>query len=188
MTRKLFSWLVLLMFLACTVRVVGAREDGPWAIPLSDQHGVRFTLGSLRGSPALVTFVATRCTDACPIATVLFSRLNDRLHRSRIRATLIEVTLDPEHDTPFVMQQYAYSSGAGSADWRLASGPPSNVRALMRSFGVTAVKGRDGVPDVHSSFVYVLDKKGRLTRTFLLSTNFVDEALRGLEAVVAERK
>jgi len=188
MTRTLFSWLVLLMFLACTVRVVGAREEGPWAIPLSDQHGVRFTLGSLRGSPALVTFVATRCTDACPIATALFSKLKDRLHQRGVHATLVEVTLDPEHDTPFVMQRYASSFGANSADWRLASGSQAAVRSLMRAFHVTAVKDGRGIPEVHSSFVYVFDKQGKLSRTMLLSTNFVDEAMRALATAVAERE
>jgi protein SCO1/2 len=177
-----------LIFLACSARVLDAREEGPRAIPLVDQYGVRFRLTDLRGSPVLVTFVATRCTDACPITTVMFSRLEERLHGARVAATLVEVTLDPAYDTPFVMQQYANKFGARSADWRLASGKPADVRALMRAFGVTAVKGRDGVPDVHSSFVYVLDAKGRQSRALLLSTNLVDEALRALKPDVAYRK
>jgi len=183
-----FLALVLLMVLACSARVLDAREEDPRAIPLVDQHGVRFTLGDLRGLPVLVTFVATRCTDACPIATAMFSRLDERLHRARVAATLVEVTLDPAYDTPFVMQQYARTSFAGASDWRLASGTPANVRSLMRALHVTATRGRDGIPDVHSSFVYVLDSQGKQSRMLLLSTNLVDEALRALKSDVAYRK
>jgi cytochrome oxidase Cu insertion factor (SCO1/SenC/PrrC family) len=169
---------ILLTFLACSVRVLDAREDDPRAIPLVDQHGMRFRLKDLRGSPVLVTFVATRCSDACPIATAMYSRLNERLHRARVAATLVEVTLDPAYDTPFVMQHYAHTYGAGNATWRLASGTPSDVRALMRAFGVTAEKNASGVPDLHSSFVYFLDARGKMSRTLMLSTNLVDDALR----------
>jgi cytochrome oxidase Cu insertion factor (SCO1/SenC/PrrC family) len=176
------------MVLACSARVLDAREEDPRTIPLVDQHGVRFTLGDLHGLPVLVTFVATRCTDACPIATAMFSRLDERLHRKRVAATLVEVTLDPAYDTPFVMQQYASTYFAGASDWRLASGTPANVHALMRAFHVTAVKGRDGIPDVHSSFVYIFDSQGKQSRTLLLSTNLVDDALRALKPAVAYRK
>jgi len=172
---------IILIFLACSVRVLDAREEDPRTIPLVDQHGVHFTLGDLRGLPVLVTFVATRCTDACPISTAMFSRLDDRLHRARVAATLVELTLDPAYDTPFVMQQYARTYSAGASDWRLASGTPTNVRALMRAFHVIAAKGRDGVPDVHSSFVYFFDSQGKQSRTLLLSTNLVDEALHALK-------
>ena len=180
--------LTLLAILACSARVLGAREEDPRAIPLVDQHGVRFKLNDLRGSPVLVTFVATRCSDACPIATAMYSRLNERLRHARVTATLVEVTLDPLYDTPFVMQQYANTYSAGSGSWRLASGSPADVRALMRAFGVSAVKGPDGVPDVHSSFVYFLDARGKRSRTLLLSTNLVDDALRALRPAVASRR
>jgi protein SCO1/2 len=185
--KRALSLAFAFLFLACSVRVLDAREGGPRAIPLVDQHGVRFTLNELRGLPVLVTFVATRCTDACPIATAMFSRLDEGLRRARVAATLVEVTLDPEYDTPFVMHQYANAARAGDSGWRLASGTPADVRSLMRAFHVTATRGRDGVPDVHSSFVYLLDPQGKQTRTLLLSTSLVDEALRALKPALAAR-
>jgi cytochrome oxidase Cu insertion factor (SCO1/SenC/PrrC family) len=176
------------MLLACAAPALGARESDPRALSFVDQRGARFTLGALRGRPSLVTFVATRCSDTCPIATALFSRLRDRLRREHIDATLVELTLDPEYDTPFVMQRYAraYSDGA-VADWRFASGAPADVHALMRSFGITAQRGVRGIPDVHSSFVYVLDDRARLTRTLPLSTNLVNEAVRVLRPAEVAR-
>jgi cytochrome oxidase Cu insertion factor (SCO1/SenC/PrrC family) len=180
---------ILLMVLACAAPALGARESDPRALPLVDQRGARFTLGALHGRPSLVTFVATRCSDACPIATALFSRLRDRLHRANIAATLVEITLDPDHDTPFVMQRYAQSYGAGTThDWRFASGAVTDVVALQRALGVTVHRGRDGVPDVHSGLVYVLDSQGRLSHTLPLSTALVEEAMRALRLEAARRQ
>lgn len=175
---------ILLMLLACAAPALGARENDSQSLSFVDQRGARFTLGALHGRPSLVTFVATRCSDACPIATALFSRLRDRLRHDRIGVTLVEFTLDPEYDTPFVMQRYARTYGAGTlGDWKFASGTPADVSALMHAFGVTVWRGSGGVPDVHSGFVYILNEQGHLAHTLPLSTNLVSEALHALRPV-----
>jgi len=126
--------------------------------------------------------VATRCADACPIANAAFARLAQRLHGDGLHARLLTVTLDPAYDSPFVMARLAQGFGADASVWRLASGSPRDVRALMAALGVVAEPDRNGVPDEHTSFVYVLDSRGRLARTLLLSTNLVDEAVHLLRA------
>ena len=166
----------LLIVLACCGLPLAARADDARAIPLVDQTGHAFRISDLRGRPTLLTFVATRCTDACPIANVAFDRLRARLRHDRIRARLLTVTLDPDYDTPFVMSKLARSLEADPSDWIFASGSPDRVRRLMRSLGVVAENGRTGVPDVHSTFVFVLDRRARLSRSLLLSTNLVAEA------------
>jgi hypothetical protein len=49
----------------------------------------------------------------------------------------------------------------------------------MSAFGVVAQQGRDGYADVHSTFVYFIDKGGNLRKTDLastaLATQIVDE-------------
>jgi cytochrome oxidase Cu insertion factor (SCO1/SenC/PrrC family) len=148
--------------------------------PLVDQLGAHFRIADLRGKPVAVTFVASRCTDACPIANAQFARLQERLAHGHIAATLLTVTLDPAYDTPFVMAAQAHQYGADGRVWRLASGAPSDVRAVMRGFNVTAAASGKGVPEVHSSFVYILSAQGKLARTLLLSTNLPDEATAAL--------
>jgi cytochrome oxidase Cu insertion factor (SCO1/SenC/PrrC family) len=165
----------LFLVLACAGLPLGARADDPRAIPLVDQTGATFRLSDLGGRPALVTFVATRCSDACPLANAAFAKLRVRLDRDRVAARLVTITLDPAYDTPF-----ARGFHADARDWIFASGSPENVSRLMRSLGVVAVKGRSGVPDQHSSFVYVLDRSTRLSRTLLLSTDMAEDAERAL--------
>ena len=170
----------LLIVLWCSGSPLAAPADDVRAIPLVDQSGAVFRILDLRGRPALLTFVATRCTDACPIANVAFDRLRSRLQHDRIDARLVTITLDPAYDTPFVMSRLAHSLRADTQDWVFASGRPADVERLMRSLGVLAVTGKSGIPDQHSTFVYVLDHRARLTRSLLLSTDIgqqVEQAL-----------
>lgn len=149
--------------------------SNPTRIPLVDQTGTNFRIADLSGSPVVVTFVATRCSDACPIANAVFSRLQSRLAHDRRRAMLLTVTLDPAFDSPFVMARSSHQYDADPSRWRFASGDQGDVRTLMKAYGVTAIPDKHGIPESHSSFVYVLDGKGHLAKTLLLSSNLVDE-------------
>ena len=163
-------------------RSAPAPAQDPRTLVLIDQHGKHFRIADLAGRPIALTFVATRCSDACPIASAMFSRLQARLHRDRVKATLLTVTLDPSFDSPFVMARYSREWDADARTWRFVSGDPKAIVAMMRALGVVAVKGKDGIPDEHSSFVYVLDGHGRLSKSFLLSTNSVEDVARELRS------
>lgn len=148
-----------------------ARASDVRDAALVDQFGARFTLRDLAGAPSAIAFVASRCGDACPIVDAEFSLLHARLRREGRPARLVTITLDPTYDTPFVFAKLARANRAPSdGTWRFASGSPEIVRRVMRSFGVTTHSGPGGVPDVHDTFVYVLDRNARLATTFLLST------------------
>jgi len=126
--------------------------------------------------------VASRCTDACPIANAMFLATYRRLHRDRVPGRLLTITLDPRYDTPAVMARVARRFGVPRDDWRFASGKVSDVLALMRSLGVDARPGSSGFPEEHSSFVYILDKDVRLKQRLLLSTDLPNEVESALRA------
>ena len=147
-----------------------ATPGDPRYIALVDQSGRAFRLIDLSGRPTAVTFVAARCTDACPIANALFARASKRLRADHANTRLVTITLDPAHDTPAVMRHLARSFGADRDAWRFASGAPADVYRLMRSFGVVEEIDAHGIPEEHTSFVYLIDRDVRLKRTIPLST------------------
>lgn len=95
------------------------------------------------------------------------------------------ITLDPAYDTPYVFAAAARRLAANPRSWTFASGTPADVRAIMASLGVTATPDKHGVPELHSSFVYIFDIRSRLAATVLLSTNLDDDVLRALATVPA---
>jgi protein SCO1/2 len=159
----------------------------PGSLPLIDQNGTTFTLNGLRGTPVAVTFIATRCTDACPIVDGLFSKLSLELAQKHVATKLVTITLDPDFDRPIVMRRTAEQFSADPQRWRFASGRPRDVRAIMHAFGVTTELDEHGIPDVHSTFVYVFDGRGRLVRTLPVSTNLPDEVLGLVQSHVVAR-
>ena len=166
-----------------------AMHVDPRDIPLVDDRGEATRLADYAGEPLIVTFVASRCTDVCPIANGEFARVRAQLRRDHIAARLLTISLDPAYDTPFVLARIGHEFSLGAdRSWRFATGRQHDVATLMHAFGVVARKNRDGVPDVHGSLVYVLDPLGRLATTLPLSTNLDREvvtALRHLPAATA---
>jgi protein SCO1 len=138
-------------------------------LPLVDQNGTRFALDDLRGRPTVVSFIATRCTDTCPLTDAVF----EKLARDGGTERLVTITLDPAYDTPFVMARHARELGAPAARWRVASGNPRDVAKILSAFGVALEYDKDGIPDAHSSLIYVFDAAGKLKKTLPLSTHSV---------------
>jgi protein SCO1 len=151
-----------------------AAEAAPLP-PLADQTGRAFTLASLRGAPAIVTFVSAHCTDACPLIDAQFAAAARELRRRGSPAHLVTITLDPEHDSPSLMRAMAREFGADPRTWLVADGAPANVNAIARAFGVVAIAGKSGYRERHTTYVYVLDASGRLAKTMLASTDLAED-------------
>lgn len=183
---SLLALAVLIAFSAIPSRPVVAALPAVATIPLVDQTGRSFSLASLGGRTIVVTFVASRCSDACPIANAEFSRLRARLDRESSRAILLTITLDPSYDTPFVFSKTAHAYGArDDGSWRFASGKPSDITTLLAHFSITPRRDRRGIPNVHETFVYVLDDRMKIAKTLLLSTTLAataDEAVREVDS------
>jgi protein SCO1 len=158
----------------------GPQATAPPAQPagmlpaLVDQNGRSFTLASLRGEPAIVTFVSAHCTDACPLINAQFAAAARELKRRGSNAHLVTITLDPEHDPPSLMRAIARRFDADPRTWLVASGTPANVNAVVNAFGVEAIVGKSGYREQHTTFVYELDAYGTLVKTTMASSDLAD--------------
>jgi protein SCO1/2 len=153
--------IVFTVVVLCIASGRGARAQPPADTVLVDQRGTNFTLHELRGKPVVLTFVATRCTDACPIAEAVFAQLV----RRGVRAQLVTISLDPAYDTPFVISRFARILGAASPQWRIATGVPKAIDKVLAGFGVTRL-----ARDEHSALVYCIDDRGEVAKVLPLST------------------
>ena len=136
---------------------------GPFA--LQDGDGKTISDQTLRGRPFLVYFGYTHCPDVCPTELARISDVLTEMGSQSIPALFI--TVDPERDTPKVMQDYV--SGFNSRIIGL-SGSPEAVAAAEKAYRVFARKGQalaDGDYSMdHSSIVYLMDKTGAFLEAF----------------------
>lgn len=130
---------------------------GPFALQEGDGRTVSDE--TLRGKPFLVYFGYTHCPDVCPTELARIAEVFGKMGDKAIPALFI--TVDPERDTPKVMQDYASSFGPAIVG---LSGSPQAVGATMKAFRVFSRKGpiqSDGAYSMdHSSVVYLMNKNG----------------------------
>jgi protein SCO1 len=135
------------------------------AFALQDGDGKTVSDQTLKGRPFLVYFGYTHCPDVCPTELARISDILGKMGDQPI-PTLF-VTVDPERDTPKVMQDYVSSFNPAIIG---LSGSPEAVQAVEKTFRVYARKGEkqpDGDYSMdHSSIVYLMDKNGAFVEAF----------------------
>lgn len=159
-------------------------DDGPMplhggqVLPRTEvllEDGTTTVVGEGQGRPTLLTFLYTRCPlpEFCP-ATV--ARLQALQAAAGPPIRLLAVTLDPEHDTPEVLAEFAKASDANPEIWRF--GRVEDLPSLALYAGLTVT--RDSGQIAHTLRVLKLDADGRLVERFDDLEFSTEQALSGL--------
>ena len=151
-TRR--SWLRRSL-LAPLASVAGAATAGPNPAPASpsprdrirarhlpnltlrthDDRTVRFYDDLIRDKVVLINFMYAECDGICPGMTANLVKVQKRLGARVGRDIFMySVTLEPAHDTPRVLDEYARAHGAGPG-WTFLTGRPADIERLRRSLG-----------------------------------------------------
>ncbi len=128
---------------------------------LDGSNGAPLKLSHYRGKVVVLAFGFTSCADVCPITLSTLSQARKRLGRSADEVQVVYVTVDPERDTAVRMRTYlaafdpAFIGGTGTAE---------RLSAVRKEYGIAASRKTysSGYSYAHSSFTYLIDRKGRL--------------------------
>ena len=85
------------------------------------------------GRPVVLNFIFTTCTTICPVMSRVFAQLQDKLGQERDRVHMVSISIDPEHDTPSRLRDYAAKFHAGP-EWRHYTGTTQASVAVQRAF------------------------------------------------------
>ena len=86
------------------------------------------------GRPLMLQFVFTTCPTICPLLTGIAARVREDLGKDKAMILAISITIDPEHDTPSVLREYAAIFDA-DPDWLFLTGRLEDIVAVQRAFG-----------------------------------------------------
>jgi protein SCO1/2 len=141
----------------------GAPLGGSFS--LVDQRGAPVTEAIFRGKPSAVFFGFTHCPDVCPTTLMETAGWIEALGPDADRMRFVFVTVDPERDTPEVMNEYVSAFSEAIIG---VTGEPDAVHAMVKDFKVYSRKapldGGDYTMD-HLASVLLLDEAGRLVGT-----------------------
>lgn len=137
------------------------------AFALTDQRGQAFTRETLAGKVWVAAFMFTRCPTVCPRITRRMAELQQRAKERALPIHLVSFSVDPEHDTPPVLTEYAKRYGADVATWSFVTGNYSVIsETAVRGFKM-ALEGRAdaSAPDfgiLHGSHLVLVDGAGTM--------------------------
>jgi len=145
------------------IPVLGQLPD----FALIDQNGENFGTKELTGKVWVANFIFTRCTSTCPLQTNELTRIQRKLKKGPdwddIR--LVSISVDPEHDTPEVLDLYAQRAKADSTNWRFLTGGRGAIWQLCKQ-GFKLPVNQDsrnvGMPIFHSPRFVLIDGQGRV--------------------------
>jgi len=133
------------------------------AFSLTERSGQPLGAGDLAGHVWIADFVFTRCPDFCPALTARMAGLQKTLPRGSDPIRLVSFSVDPAHDTPDVLRDYAAHAGAGSG-WVFLTGSREAIAAVLRDgFKVAwADDGPPSTPITHSDRFVLVDRRLRI--------------------------
>jgi len=83
--------------------------------------------------PVMLEFIFTTCPTICPVMSSTFSAAQSKLGDDLARVRMISISIDPEHDTPERLRQYAQKFKAGP-QWLFLTGKTEDIASVQKAF------------------------------------------------------
>ena len=145
-----------------------ADVGGPFQ--LTDQHGKRVSEQDFRGRYMLIYFGYSVCPDVCPTTLAVMAQALEKAGDRARRVTPVFITIDPERDTPQVLDDYMKAFGPSFVG---LTGSAAEIKDVLKKYRVYAAKkplDGGGYGMDHSSVLYLMGPNGKMI-------SFYDEAV-----------
>lgn len=134
---------------------------------LIDQNGDKIDMGTFRGHPFVLTFIFTRCPlpNFCPLMSKNFAELQHAIKNGSgalAETRLLNISFDPEFDTPQILKSFAEHEQADPTIWTFATGEKSEINDLTQGFSVYVQ--REGGTISHGLATALIDRDANIVR------------------------
>jgi len=159
-------------------------------LSLETTDGSSFSLEQVRGKTALVYFGYTHCPDFCPATLATLDWMLDQIGDRSDHVQVVFVSVDPERDTPEVLQRYLDAFRPGIIG---LTGDLATLKETVEGYAAFSSTTHDLHTDlepgvvVHSTRLFVIDADGRLRANYAFDVDRQDllDDLSGLLAATA---
>lgn len=148
----------------------GTLFDPPAPLPnfeLADSQGQPFQLADTQGDVTLIYFGYTFCPDVCPLTLADVKKALEGLE-ARDRVHVVFISVDPERDTPEVLEQYVHAFDPAFIG---LTGEFEELQEIMKPYGAYAEKDETSASGAgylvnHTARLYLVDPQGELRLTY----------------------
>ena len=149
---------------------LGDQAEKLGSFQLVERSGRQVSDADLADRVCIVSFIFTRCQLSCPRITSVMKSLQPRLEGSDV--LLVSLSVDPEHDTPDVLAEYARRFEADPERWWFLTGSRRLIYDLIqRRFKLSVMENPAAETDnkaesiAHSDRLALVDR-GRVVGLF----------------------
>lgn len=177
---KLLFLIPIIIFAAIIIGFVpymnDQKEIKQYAFELDSAKG-KVKLSDFKGKIPLIYFGYMYCPDICPTSLSLTATALNKLPKEKADLfQLIFVSVDPDRDKPKELAEYAqffYPSAIG------LTSDENYIKTLTGNYGTFYAKeylegSKIEYSVAHTSFIYVMDKKGKLAHRIAHATSAED--------------
>ena len=135
------------------------RQAPDFTLQGSDGHELE--LNRFRGKVVLLAFGYSSCPGVCPVTLATFAAARRKLGSAAADVQVVYVTVDPERDDAARLKQFL---GGFDPTFVGGTGTAAQLAAVRKLYGISATKipMGDSYLFSHSSFVYLIDRTGKI--------------------------
>ncbi|MGV3557113.1 SCO family protein [Larkinella arboricola] len=151
------------------------------SLPVSDK--------TYDGKIYVTDFFFVTCPTICPKMKTQMKRVYDKF-KGNPDVMFLSHTIDPRHDTPAVLKEFASSLGVTGTQWQFATGPKEEVFKTGKSYMVVAQEDA-GAPGglLHSGHFVLVDKEKHVRGMYDGTTEEgADKLMADIDRLLAEYK
>ncbi|MCK0472666.1 SCO family protein [Halalkalibacter sp. APA_J-10(15)] len=146
-----------------------------------NETGEPFGTEQLAGGYWVANFIFANCPSVCPLMTPNMLSLQDEMIAADVPVTFISFTVDPERDTPEILQAYGRNVGADLDSWHFLTGyDEADISEFaLDSFLSVVQPSEDDI--IHPTYFFLIDPDGLIIRKY-------DGLTTNQDAIIADLK
>ncbi|TFE00760.1 SCO family protein [Jeotgalibacillus sp. R-1-5s-1] len=178
------KWILILTVLLLTACGGEPEGDPVSAFSFTDQHGNEFGTEQLAGKVWIADFIFTNCDTVCPPMTYKMADIQAQLEEEGLEAEIVSFSVDPEIDSPEVLQDYLAQFTDNQDNWHALTGysQAEIERFALDEFQTLVNKPENTDQVLHGVTFYVMDQESRIVNEY----NFTEEDV--VDKIIADVK
>ncbi len=196
-SNKLFWLIFILLGFAYPIYRSINRELPPelprlYKVPefsLTDSFGKPFSNKDLNGKVYMASFMFTSCPTTCPGLIERMKVAQKRLKGLGQKVALLSISVDPDYDTPEILNKYARRNKANPYVWKFLTGSRQELHSLLidgykvpmgDKEAVEGVVGTEKVTlmdIVHSEKLVLVDEEGMIRGYYSTDTHGMNKMM-----------
>jgi protein SCO1/2 len=160
------------MCLICLLSLSGCDLIKKDPLPVLGSLEIPYTFTNQQGDPVnqelftgkvyVADFFFTTCPTICPIMKTQMLRVYQKFEDND-QVLLLSHTIDPEHDTVAVLNDFASRLGIRAERWHMVTGDKQQIYDTAKRYGLAAMEDENAPGGfIHSGSFTLVDRQGRI--------------------------